>query len=190
MIRINLLPHAKLERLKIEINRQLIVIGLALVLVMAVCAGLWWFQHQKLGQLRWDMSQADKEIKRLEKVIARDVELRRFRKDIGIKLSTIIELKRNQMGPVHTLDELAKSLSDQLWLTDFTDKDGKITLRGSAFSNVSIANFMRNLEESPYFQNVELAGTSLNKSDRRSIYGFTINCQRESPPTPESEEVG
>ena len=190
MIRINLLPHAKLERLKIEINRQLIVIGLALVLVVAVCAGLWWFQRQNLERLRSDMAQADKEIKRLEKVMARDTELRRFREDIGIKLSTIIELKRNQTGPVHTLDELAKSLSDQLWLTGFLDKDDRITMTGSAFSNVSIANFMRNLEESPYFQNVELAGTSLNKSGTRSIYGFTINCRRERPPTPESEEVG
>jgi len=190
MIRINLLPYAKLQRVKVEINRQLLFLGLALVVVIAVCAGLWLYQQHRLQQLRLDIAQADREIKRLEKVMARDAELKKLKKEIGIKLSTIVELKRNQTGPVHVLDELAKSLSDQLWLTDFSERDGKISMTGMAFSNVSIANFLKNLEDSPYFQNVELGGTSLTKSEGRSIYGFTVNCEREMLAHRVGREVG
>jgi len=182
MIRINLLPYAKLQKLKTEINRQLALFGFVVVVVLIVCAGLWIHQRQQLGQLRLDIAEADKEIKRLEKVIAREGELKKLKDEITAKLATIVDLKRGQTGPAHLLDELAKSLSDQLWLTDFSEKDGKIKMTGKAFSNVSIANFLRNLEESPYFQRVELGGTSLSRAEGRSIYGFTVSCEKETPP--------
>ena len=68
----------------------------------------------------------------------------------------IERLKSERQGPVRLLEALSTELPDFVWLTQLTQRAGMVTIDGMAASLVSIADYIRKLEDSDWFQNVEL----------------------------------
>ena len=87
-------------------------------------------------------------------------ELDRLKREVQTKLRIIQDLNRKRVGPSRVLDDLSAATPDNLWLIDFGENNGQATFTGLALDNETIARFMRQLQDSPYFYGVDLVETS------------------------------
>ena len=79
------------------------------------------------------------------------------------------------------MDELSTALPEKLWLTKFSEKSGSVALSGVADSENTVAVFMRSLETSQYYKDIQLSVTEQTKSGDRKMQKFTLNCSVETP---------
>lgn len=182
MIRINLLPVRAAQK-KEKIRSQLSILFLCLVLVFLGCGALY---AQKMGEIndsKDEIASINSKNNALKKKIG---EVRNFevkKAELEQKLNVLYSLKENKSGPVHLLHELSSALPDKLWMTKFVEKGGVITLSGVADTEHTVATFMKNLEDSPYYQNVELSVTEQSKISEIKMQKFTLMCQVQLPST-------
>lgn len=165
MIRINLLGREAekqkrgLRGLSLEnlgASPTQIGIGAMLTSVFIVLAVAWWYQSGRLEEVRADLARVTEERARLEEVATRVESLQERTDLIRDKLMVIVELKASQTGPVMLLDQVSRLLTDGLWLTRLQLEDGGVDIRGAALSEVTVADFVANLELSEYFTDVRL----------------------------------
>ena len=176
MIRINLLPVR--EKKKKETTRKALWIsGLALLLGGLVLAGLYLHTYDKIRTVQKDIEEKQAAIQRLQ-IETKDVEKYKAEKEeLERRLNIIETLQRAKTGPARVLDDLVTSLPGKLWLTGLREKGGKMEIKGVAFDNQDIAQYMTRLEKSGVIKNVELVvSQQLEKKDIK-LKEFTLTCQ-------------
>jgi type IV pilus assembly protein PilN len=159
MIKINLLPVRE-ERRRIGARQEQMFFILILVLVFI--GVFYWHSatNRKIKDLRGQITQVQKDIRRLDKIVK---EVEKFKKDKKVlegKIEVIDKLKQNRQVQVYYMDELNKALPSQVWLDFYQQREDTLILRGKSLSTDDIAAFMRNLEASIYFEDVRLDQTS------------------------------
>lgn len=163
MIRINLLEEARgAERGPVisapsmpEENLIFYVLQVAIVVLAALgVGGYWWWNTQRIATLNEDIARQEAELAKLKKVIELNKELQRKRDLLRRKIEVISKLKRNQDVPVRMMDQVSKNLAEFLWLDSMTVKGRTLNLSGIAQNEYAFAQFMRNLQNSPYFEDV------------------------------------
>ena len=82
------------------------------------------------------------------------------KKELQNKLDIIDSLERARNGPVRVLDELSQNVPGRLWLTAVKTKGSGIKLEGQSLDTGVVADFLRGLNGSAFFQNVDLDKTS------------------------------
>ena len=176
MIRINLLPVRAIK--KKESTRQMfsvLFLSMGLLIVLIVFFHL--SQLREISALNAQNAAYNEEIKRL-RMDTKDVnKFKAEREDYQRRLNKIHELQRAKVGPVRVLDELAMALPGKLWLTSLKEKDGKMELKGIAFDNPTIAQFMTNLEKTGVIKNVELVISQQLERKELKLKEFTVTCQ-------------
>ena len=180
MIRINLLPIRE-ERRKAELRQFGLMLGAALVGSVAV-VGLY---HIKLsGDVR-DAKAAvvatQQQIDRYKPQLKQVEEYRQTKAEIEKKLEVIERLDASRSGPVHVFDELATNAPPRLWLTKMDARGGKITVEGMSLDNELVALFLTALNESPYFDDVELRGTTAKELSGYKLNEFELSAKLVSP---------
>lgn len=159
MIKINLLPVREERRRMGAKQEQMLFILVILLVVIGVY--LWHSStNRKIKNLRVQITQVEQDIQRLNKIVQ---EVEQFKKDKKIlegKIAVIDELKTYRTVQVHYMDELNKALPGQVWLEFYQQRGDTLILRGKSLSTDDIANFMRNLEVSTYFNDIRLDQTS------------------------------
>ncbi len=159
MIRINLLPIREAER-ALGRRRQLSLAVLSLVVVLLMLALPYSFQARKLAQLDAEIESLRRKIARLDQQTKEVKDLEQKRAELQAKLRVIDELKQRRSGPAQVLSDLADATPEKLWLTEFTEAGGAASIQGLAMDNQTIAEFMRRLQQSPYFFEVDLVETA------------------------------
>jgi Tfp pilus assembly protein PilN len=80
------------------------------------------------------------------------------------------------------LDELASSVPERLWLTEIEAKGKGIKLEGQSLDTGVVADFLRELNSSAYFENVDLDKTSGGKVVKGvRLVNFVIRADMASP---------
>ena len=136
-----------------------------------------------INSVKDEIAVIDQKNKELRKKIGQVRDFEKKKADLEQKLAILQTLKDGKSGPVHLLDELSAALPEKLWLTKFSEKGGQINLTGVADTENTVAVFMRNLDSSPYYKNIELSVTEQTKAGDRKMQKFTLNCSVEAPPT-------
>jgi len=183
MLEINLLAHREAKRLA-DIRESVVVLLLGLV---AVGLGVIFVD----GRIESQIAVAQATVRQLEAEVERyrpqEEQVAAFKKrkaELENKLEVIRELERARSGPVMMLDQLADETPERLWLTTLSTEGGKIRLAGASLDNVVVADFLRALNRSDYFSNVDLI-----KTDRETpingvrLVKFEITADF-SPPRP------
>jgi len=165
MIRINLLPVKDAQR-AIDRRQQLSVALLGLVLALLVMIIPYMLQGHTLGRLDTDIKQLHGEIAKFDTQTREVRDLDKKRKELEAKLKVIENLNQKRVGPVRILEDLSSATPEKLWLVDFADVNGQATLTGMALDNQTIAVFMRQLQASKYFFEVDLVETSQSEPMR------------------------
>ncbi len=172
MIRINLLP---VKELKAEVSRrrELVIGGISLALVVILLAGLYLYQSRKLAGLEKEVADLRQEIQVLN-AKAKDVaELEKKVKDFRSKHQVIQDLNKKKTGPVLVMESLSSAIPPSLWLTEFKESGGSLTMIGMAMDNQTIAEFLKALATSAYFNNVELVETTQVEQDGMTLKKFS-----------------
>ena len=170
MIRINLLPVKETQR-AIGRRQQVSVALLAFALALLVMIIPYMLQGRTLGRLETGIEQLRAEIKKLDEQTREIRDLDKKRQELEAKLKVIGDLNRKRVGPVHILEDLSAATPEKLWVVDFTDTGGQATITGMALDNQTIAVFMRQLEASKYFFEVDLVETSQSQPVRGATSG-------------------
>ncbi|WP_081125834.1 PilN domain-containing protein [Metallibacterium scheffleri] len=82
---------------------------------------------------------------------------------------------------VHLFDELVKRTPPSVRLTSMAQKGEQLTLEGVAQSNAAVADYMRNLEASPWLGAADLQKTEKKAGDSRMPYDFGLTVKLGMP---------
>jgi type IV pilus assembly protein PilN len=159
MIRINLLPLKEAQR-AIGRRQQLSVAVLSVTIAILVMLVPYLVQGRKMARLDGEIDQLHSEIVKYNEQAKEVRDLDKKRADLQSKLKVISDLNQKRVGPVHILADLGVATPEKLWLVDFSDVNSQATITGMALDNQTIATFMRQLQGSKYFFDVDLVETS------------------------------
>ena len=85
------------------------------------------------------------------------------------RVALIEQLRKDQTGPVHMLDQISRALPPMLWLTELKQRPTptKCVIDGRCTTLTGLSDFVGNLEASGYFKrSVEIVSTH-DRDDRR-----------------------
>jgi type IV pilus assembly protein PilN len=91
---------------------------------------------------------------------------------------------------VHLFDELVKTIPDSVRLTSMKQTGGSLSLAGVAQSNASVAEYMRNLEASPWIGGIDLRQTENRHDGTRMPYSYGLDAKLSQPRTDEAVAGG
>ena len=182
MIRINLLPVKAAQR-KEKLKGQLFVLALVLIVVAALCGSAYMFQLNRLQEAQAQIDQKRFEISKLMKTIGEVNQFKKRQQELRAKLDVMDQLEEARSGPVHLLDELYKAMPEKLWLTSFSETGGQANIAGIGLNEETVARFMRNLDDSAYFSNVDLQVTqqSVQEGNKFQQFSLVAKIQTQKP---------
>jgi type IV pilus assembly protein PilN len=192
MIRINLLtaekPRAQSARFgTISLAGHSVTIGCGIILVAgASCIGWrYWRIEQDSAMLNAQITQAQSETVQLRSVIAEVDRFEQRRIQLQQRVGLIEQLRRDQTGPVHMLDEISRAIPPTLWLTDLKQSlaGGEVVIDGRCIGLTGLTDFVSNLERSGHFKrSVEIVNTQLEVSPTAvDLIKFSIKAQFDRP---------
>jgi type IV pilus assembly protein PilN len=187
MIEINLLPHREARRAA-DLRQTMGVLVLGLVFEAAI---VWYMNsgaQDDLQRAKVAVRQLESDIEQYKPQEAQVAEFKRIRSHLEDKLGVIEGLDRGRTGPVRLMDELAGHTPDRLWLTSLETKGAKITVEGESLDTGMVADFLRGLNESVYFRNVDLDRTSRGKEiEGIKLVTFVITAELTQPQEDEAD---
>jgi Tfp pilus assembly protein PilN len=190
MIRINLLkPERKestvLERTEREKTPATLPLFLFSVVVIAIV--LLFFQKSSFKRENNFLQAAQEEKNKLKKV---ETTLDQVEKQISTiikKIDLINQLKLNQDTAVRIMDEISNNIPSWISLTEATFDGRVVRIRGKALTNKLLAEFLENLDKTPYFKNIELPSSIQRTVQNNRFYEFQMTATYVPPVKPEPE---
>ncbi len=191
MIRINLLPF-RAARKKENIRRQVSIFILSVILVVVIMGGIGWLKSQELSSLKERKQRVEAELVTYQETIKKIESLEKQIAEITKKLNVIKELEEQKTGPVRLLDQVAMAVpKDKLWLTEFVEKEGRLTLTGTAMDNETVSLYMTELEKADLITDVgfKSARTRTIADQKLRVSDFSLECttyaHKKEEPAPE-----
>lgn len=181
MIRINLLPVRAAQK-KEKLRGQIAVLILSLILVVAACGGIYANQLMRIEAVRDEIRANKQESDRLKKTIGEVAQFKKMQQELRGKLDVLDKIKQGKKGPVHLLEELSSAIPDKVWIESFKEADGVISIKGGGLNEEVVAEFLRNLEASAYYQGVELQVIEQETRGVIKSQKFSLTCRVETPP--------
>src|SRR5712675_1708374 len=153
MIQINLLPVKAAK--KREFGRQQLVL-FVLLLVLAGIGNYFVYNRfeSELRSLDKQIAATRAEIAQLEKTIGEVKSIKEDKKALEDKLKILDSLKKGRTGPVRVMDDLATIIPAKVWIVDYAEAGGAVTMTGRASSYEDLSAFSKKLKESKHFSNV------------------------------------
>jgi type IV pilus assembly protein PilN len=173
MIRINLLP---VRAIKAESGRRqdLMIAGASLGLTLTIVLAVYLFQFYRASALDKELAGLRKDIEIFTVQTKEVAELEKKIGELKEKLKAIDQLSGKKTAPVQFMENLSSTVPANLWLTEFREAGGSLTITGLAIDNQTIADFLKALSSSPYFKSVDLVEAVQLEQDGISIKKFTL----------------
>jgi type IV pilus assembly protein PilN len=173
MIRINLLPVRAIEA-EVGRRQELLVSGVCLGFVTVLILGAYGFQYYRVSKLNREFEALKKEVGALDVQAKGVAELEKKIGDLKGKLKVIDDLNQKKVGPVRVLESLSSATPPRLWITEFKESGGKVSLSGIAIDNQTIADFLKGLSKLTYFKDVDLVETTQIVQDGVPVKKFAV----------------
>jgi type IV pilus assembly protein PilN len=183
MIKINLLP-VRASRKKETAIQQLVISGVAVVLIALVVTSLYVVKRVQVATAKEDITTANNKITELKAKIGKLEELKALKEQVRKKLDVLTQLRKNKTGPARRLATLSDLTPDQLWLTNYSESGQDVKISGIASNEELIAQFMKSLEASSDFMAVELVVSEQTVIAETKLKKFDITMKLESVPLP------
>ena len=169
MIRVNLINERKLAKKKTAFPiEQQVTAGCCAILVAGalVCGWRYWSLGREAARLTSDIEKAQKETNNLKVIIAQVEDFEQQKAELQQRVELIEQLRKEQTGPVHMLDEISRSLPPLLWLTNLKQSpNNEVLIDGRSNTLTSISDFVASLETTGFFQkSIEIVSTTSDTS--------------------------
>lgn len=175
MIKINLLGQESVKDNSAALQISTAVGTLAIVLIASML--LLRSINNKIESTKQLVQQKELELSSLKKVTEEVRELEKKKAELKDKLLVIASLKSRKIGPVRVLDDLNLAMPEKSWLTEIKEVNGNLNIQGLALDNQTVATFMKGLEGSEYFSNIELSETRQAEWQKVVMKRFTLTAR-------------
>lgn len=172
MPQINLLPW-RAEQRKERKLAFLVALGggtfaalLATFVIYLLFSSLISGQQERNEKLKAEIATLDKQIEEINNL---EAQKQRF----IARMEIIEKLQRSRPEIVHVFDQLVRTLPDGTFLTGVKQTDRRLKLDGVAQSSTRVSTFMRNIDNSQWLRNPELAVIE-TKKDQSLGSNFTL----------------
>ena len=180
MAHVNLLPW-RAERHKLREREFYGQLGAAFVAGLGFVL-LWSFwmvaridnQNDRNTMLQNEIKQVDVKIDKIK-------DLEKVREHLLARKQIIEQLQTDRSKMVHLFDELVKTIPPSVRLASLKQAGDTMTLDGVAQSNASVAEYMRNIESSPWMGHVDLTKTENTHDASRTPYTFGLTVALRKP---------
>lgn len=176
MIKINLLP-VRASKKKETMRQQVVILVVALVGLLAVGVAGWIYLRSQITSLDREIASSQAELATLKTKIGAIDNLKKLQADVKKKLDVLNRLRKDKSGPASRLSALSESVPEKVWVTKYTEHGEKVALSGGALSEDLIAVFMKSLQASGAFKNVELAVSEQAELSGVKYKRFDLNFQ-------------
>ena len=179
MIQVNLIP-VRAQKRRETVRQFISAYFLGIVLLLAVMGYLWLSLRNEVKSLERRSTQLSNEINQYAKYDSMLKELKEKKAIIDKKRFIIKDLQNDRDRVVRILALLSVELpADKIWFERLTISSNSISLNGVALSNEAIAEFMRNLESSPYTVKgtVNLVLSKQVSKTNMKLREFQLACQ-------------
>jgi type IV pilus assembly protein PilN len=188
MIRINLLPF-RLARKRENIRQQVSIFFLSILLLMV---GLIWYTlgvKTTIEEKRVETERINAEIAVYKEKADRVADIQKRLKILEDKLNIVESLKLKRDEQLLLLEDLQERVvPGQMWIESINADETSVTLTGIAFDNPTIADFMKRLEASALFREIDLKQTISKKFEGDvNLKAFELRCLKQ-PVVPEITE--
>lgn len=187
MIRINLLP-VRAAKKKETVRQQTTIALVSVVGVLLIFVALYSVTLGKISSSKNEIVSAEGEIEQLKKKIGEIDNIKKLQAEVKKKLDVLALLRKEKTGPAIRLATLSDVVPEKLWLTKYAEgAGGTVSISGFAFSEELIADFMRRLQASQDYTNVELLVSEQAEVSGVKLKRFDITCtlkglKKEEPP--------
>jgi type IV pilus assembly protein PilN len=180
MARINLLPW-RAERRRQRQREFFMQLGSAALAAIGFLL-LWGFwmgmridnQDERNAYLQDQIKQVDARLTKIN-------DLEKVRAQLLARKQIIEQLQANRSQMVHLFDELVKTIPGSARLTSIKQAGDQMVLGGVAQSNASVAEYMRNIEVSPWMGQADLSKTENSHDASRMPYSFGLTVALQKP---------
>jgi type IV pilus assembly protein PilN len=188
VIRVNLLPSRKAKRQEAG-QRQFLVMGLAILATVGLLVFFHLQATTELETAQHDNTILQADVAKLKQELGDYDKVRAQREELLKQRKTIQSLESGRTGPVYLLRELSEILSPgkgptfdrvtyeetlrrdpnagfgtwetkRAWIESYIEDRQKVKLKGSAKSNEDVAEFLKRLNASVFFKDVNLDATA------------------------------
>jgi type IV pilus assembly protein PilN len=183
MIRINLLP---VKELKAEVSRrrEIMIGALCLGTTIVLILGVYLYQFHRVSVLEHELADLRTEL-RILNVKAKDVaSLQDKIKEHESKHKVLENINKKKAGPVGVMESLSAATPTALWLTEFKETGGNVTITGVAMDNQTIAEFLKALGSYAFFKETELVETIQTEQKGMPPRRFSIKSKLQYLPPP------
>lgn len=204
MIEINLLPGARHKRggkgggfalpdfaaLVSRIKDPWLVAAIGTwVVVLLGAFGLYLPRARQTRELEPKLEAAKRDSVRYSSILTRKAQLERRRDSLLVEMQVIRDIDRDRYVWPHILDAVTKALPPYLWLDDVASRGGEgdsgtatIAIQGKTADPQALTRFMRNLEESPFIEGVQIVSSSLVAEQGHDVTSFSLLAHYQPPP--------
>ena len=180
MAHINLLPW-RAERRKVRQREFFMQLGTAALAAIGVML-LWWFwMGMRIDNQNDRNTYLQDQIKQVDARLAKIQDLEKVRAQLLARKQIIEQLQANRAQMVHLFDELVKTIPGSVRLTSIKQNGDQMVLGGVSQSNASVAEYMRNIETSPWMGQSDLSKTENSHDASRMPYSFGLTVALSKP---------
>ncbi len=205
MIRINLLPTRKAKRQEAS-QRQFLLMGLAVLATIGLVIFFHLQATNELERAQHDNTILQADVARLKQELGDYDKIRGQREELLKQRKTIQSLEAGRTGPVYLLRELSEILSPgkgptfdrvtyeetlrkdpnagftnwetkRAWLDSYTETKLEVKIRGAAKSNEDVAEFLKRLNSSVFFKDVNLDATAQASKGSVKYVNFGLSAK-------------
>ena len=177
MPRINLLPWRE-ELRKQKRAEYLGALGVCAVVALAGWFAVHFYFSELIAQQERRNSFIQDQIKVLNKKIKEIKQLEKEKESLIARMKAIETLQTSRPIIVHLFDELVNTLPEGVYLKSVTQKNRRVTVKGTAQSNARVSNYMRNVEASEWVEKPKLTIIETKTQKRRRVAEFTMTMRQ------------
>jgi type IV pilus assembly protein PilN len=148
-------------------------------------AFFWYTQviNNKIEAVQEKTKQVDYQIAKYKEKADRVAKIKKDLKLLKAKLKIVKSLKKQRSRQFILFDAMTDLVvKDRMWLTSFKTDSKHVTIKGIAFDNPTIADFMKKLEKSKLFDKVDLKTSRLKKfKGDVMLKSFELLCRKTQP---------
>lgn len=179
MIKINLQGEKK--DMTLIYAAHVLAVGGSLFLMFAVFLLLQFQANNEANESEIKQQGLHAEDNKLSKITKEVEELDSKRKWLADKLTTISRLKAVKQEPVQVLASLSDATPDKAWIKSITKSGESMDFSGIALDNQTISLLMKQLDDQPFFEKIDLVFSKQSFKDEVSLKEFSLRGELSDP---------
>lgn len=175
MAKINLLPWR--QEFRAQKQKEFQQVAALVVIATGVAVFLWMKtvdsqianQNERNRILQTEITALEKQVREIQ-------DLKKRRQQLIDRMRVIQELQGNRPLAVRYFDEMVTAAPEGLWLTGLKRAGKTVEITGVAESNNRVSSFMRNLDQSEWYESPNLTGVTAKPEfgEQASAFQMTV----------------